>query len=337
MTRTIARVFATCLLTGAAAAQSGGVLDGLTVRFLGGLDHMGGIDGLNAGIRGMNEYFGPDGTWLVDAQGSDLGQGAWSPVLKMDELTNRPDLGLAIEYPVLRREHTRLLVGLEYTAGAASTSGEFSYVPPSSNLEGSLFNEERVDVSNVMLTGRFSLKDLDLPLHAHVGAGLGFASIDTEARFIAGSTVVADADPELGNWAPYQTIDAVYDGDAMTARLFVGCEYDFGPFSAMLDVGYNHMDFGDLDGETTLTFRDQIGDDAGRMVEYVVDPATVPGTRYELAPLISNSLQELRDRVVMETLGFPVDESAPIDGGSPSAISYDLSGGYVRFGLAFTF
>lgn len=336
MTRTISRAIAVCLLTGAAAAQSGGVLDGLTVRFLGGLDHMGGIDGLNAGIDGMNTYFGPDGTWAADAQGQDLSGGGWSPVLEMKGLTNRPDLGLAVEKAILRTDYTRLLLGLEWASGATSTSGEFSFTPPASNLNGSIWNEERVSVDNIMLTGRYSLKDPNLPLHGHVGMGVGYGSIDTEARFIGGSTMVSEDDPDLGNWAPYQIIEAAYDGNAVTARVFLGFEYGFGPLSALIDFGYNYMDFGKLDGKTTLQFRDQIGADAGTFDEVPIDPATVPDTRYEFAPLIQASLQENQLRSAADLLGMPY-EQAPLDAGNPKAIEYDLSGGYVRFGLAFNF
>jgi opacity protein-like surface antigen len=337
MTRTIARALVACLLTGSAAAQSVDLLDGLSLRFFGGLDRMGGIDELNSSIRGMNDYFGPNGTWVVDAQGDILGDANWSPVLKIESLTNRPDLGLAVEKSILRSEHTRLTVGLEYAAGATSTSGEFAFTPPFSNLEGSVWSKERVEVSNFMLTGRYSLRDLNLPMLAHVGAGLGYGSIDTHGHFLAGSTVVMEEDPDLGDWAPYQIIDAEYDGNALTARLFVGMEVEVGPMSFLVDLGYNHMDFGDLEGSTRLQFRQQMGPNAGTFFDMEVDPATVPDTRYELAPLISASLQDVRDRAIFEAIyGVPAPVQ-PLDVGNPAAISYDLSGGYVRFSVGFRF
>lgn len=376
MTRTIARTLAVCLLTGVAAAQSGGVLDGLTVRILGGLDHLGGVEDLNKSIAGMNYYFGPNGTWLVDAQGTDLGQGGWSPVLKMDDLTNRPDFGLALEKNILKGEHTRLLVGLEYTTGATSTSSEFSYVPPNSSLSGSLFAKERIAVSNMLLTARYSLKDLNLPLHAHVGAGVGYGKVESDASFIAGTTSITTYDPEYGSWQPYQMIDAKYDGNALTARLFLGMEWMTGPVSLQFDVGYNYMDFGTLDGETVAQSRKgQAGmreelsgalgaygleivdledltdvrgsladlgydpDEVLQNVEYytvdAIDPATVPDGRYELAPLISGHLENYRRSVEAELLGIP--GPGPIDAGNPGAIAYNLSGGYVRFSVGYTF
>lgn len=311
---------------------------GLTVRFLGGLDHMEGLDGLNAQIDGMNTYFGVDGTWVRDAQG-DLGafDGVWAPYMKVPELTNRPDMGLALEMVVLKGERTRFLAGLEATAGATSTSNIFLFT--NGSTQSSIYAEEALDVKNLMATCRYSLKDQNLPLHAHIGLGLGLADIAATGLYQQmGVTFDPNAEELSEDLELQHMVSADYDGSALSARLFVGAEIEAGPLSFMLDLGYNHMNFGELDGNTTQVLRNPISLELEE-----VEATGAPDTRYEFAPLISATLQQARDNALRIARGQapyegPVDlTDSDLHWGTPKAIEYDLSGGFARFSVAFRF
>ena len=329
---------ATSLALVLAAHAQTGLFTGYTVRFLGGLDHLAGLEGLNDQVRGMNAYFGVDGTWVRDAQGNLGGfEGVWAPYLNVPELTNRPDMGLALEKVLMQGERTRLLAGLEYTAGAASTSNIFLFT--NGTTQSSIYAAEELEVSNMMATCRYSLKDLNLPFHAHAGLGLGLANITASGMYQQmGITFDPNAEELSEELDVQHLIQADYDGSALSARLFVGAEYELGPMSFILDLGYNHMNFGELEGSTTQVLRN-----ATSLELEEVEVIGEPGTRYEFAPLISASLQHARDNALRIARGLP-----PIDGpvdltdtslqwGTPKAIEYDLSGGYARLGLAFRF
>lgn len=330
------RLLASSLLIALAAqAQEGGLLSGFTIRFHGGLDHMAGLSDLNDQIRQMNEYFGTNGTWVSDAQGENFDFG-WAPYLKIASIQNRPDMGITVERTMLSGARSRLIIGAEYTAGAASTSNLFEFTPGTGTL-ASAFAEEKVDVASMMATCRYSLKDVNLPLHVHVGLGVGMAEIEALGRYLQEQDSPYQADPMYGLRVPMQTIIANYDGSALEGRLFMGAEMEIGPLSVLLDLGYNHMDFGDLDGTTVQEFR---GED-GVMDELAATGA--PDTRYEFAPLISASLQYVRDNAIREAMGLPPNTD-PIDltdpelhWGTPQAISYDLSGGYARLSIGYRF
>lgn len=334
----VSKLLATTLLLSAAAlAQpSNGLLSGFTVRFHGGLDHMSGLEDLNNHISGMNAYFGQNGTWVTDAQGENVNVGNWAPYLRVKSLKNRPDMGLTVERTWISWPHSRLVAGLEYTAGATATSNLFRF-SIGTGFTPSIFAEERVDVSNVMATCRYSLKDLNLPLHAHVGLGLGLGNIESTGTYIQKSNSFFETDPLFNKEVIQHSIDAAYDGSALTGRLFLGTEVELGPVSLFLDLGYNHMNFDKLDGETTQLFRSPTGE----MVE--VPLAGEPDTRYEFAPLISASLQYQRDNALRQAIGLP-PFSEPLDlndpdlqWGAPKPISYNLSGGYARFSIGYRF
>jgi|GEM_PF-2350444 len=334
----LSTLLATSLALALAANAQSGLFTGYTVRMLGGLDHLAGLDGLNDQVRGMNHYFGVDGTWVADAQGS-LGGFAdvWAPYLEVPEFTNRPDMGLSIEKVVLQGERTRLLAGVEYTAGATSTSNIFLFT--NGTTQNSIWAKEELDVSNIMATCRYSLKDTNLPLHAHVGLGLGLADITTAGSYMQmGVTFDPNAEELSDELEVQHMIQADYDGSAITARLFVGTELEFGPMSFILDLGYNHMNFGELDGSTRQYLRN-----AQSLELEEIEAIGVPDTRYEFAPLISATLQQNLANAELVQRGLPpyegpVDLSNPdLQWGAPKAIEYDLSGGYARFSVAFRF
>jgi hypothetical protein len=304
---------------------------GLTVRLHGGLDGLSGLDGVNDGITSLNTYFGKDGSWVADAQGENADTGGWAPWLRVEELNNRPDMGITVEKELPLSAFTRVIFGVEASFGNIGTSGLFEFQPPNSNLEASVWNEEHIEVSSFQLTSRYSLKDPNLPLWAHAGLGLGLAQIDATATYLHASSVFNELDPMYGEIAPIHTIDAAYDGSALTARLFVGFEYMLGSNVFQLDLGYNHMDFGELDGNTTTAFRDNFG------VMQEVEVTNVPDTRYEFVPVISYTLQDARDDAIWTAItGLPpLDE--PVDLHNPNAIEYDMSGGYVRLSYGYRF
>lgn len=323
------RLLVGCLLAVSAAQAQGGLFQGLTVRFSGGLDHMSGLDDVNGQIRQMNTYFGIDGDWVQDAQGQDVSSG-WAPYLKVPELNNRPNMGLTLEMAVLSSPYTRLTVGLEYAGGATAASNLFAFAP-TAGFEASIFAEETVDVDHIMATCRYSLKDPNLPLFAHAGLGLGLGTIEAEGRYIQKQVSQFADDPMQGELVTQHAVYAEADGSALTARLFVGAEYELGNMSLMLDVGYNHMAFGELDGTTEEYFRDFNGDWELWQV------TGAPDARYEFVPLISESLQRAVDNATAIARGLPVDES-PIDlTGDAKALDYDLSGGFVRFSVGYRF
>jgi hypothetical protein len=135
----------------------------------------------------------------------------------------------------------------------------------------------------------------------------------------------------FGEVVTMHTVLAEYDGSALTARLFVGTEYDLGPMSVMLDLGYNYMNFGELDGKTAEQFRSS----EGELETWQVTGA--PDTRYEFVPLIAESLQRAVQNAFAVAGGGVADES-PIDlTGDAKAIEYDLSGGYFRVSLGYRF
>lgn len=320
----------TCLfaLSAAHAQPAAGPLHGFTLRLHGGLDHMAGLGDLNDQIHSMNQYFGTTGSWVEDTKGQDFGTG-WAPYLKVPELNNRPDMGLTLEKDLINWPHSRLVAGLEYSAGASSSSNTFEF-SPGAGLQASISGKESVDVSNLLATCRYSLRDPNLPLFAHVGLGLGFGSIEATGSYIQMQVSQYDADALFGGVVTH-TVLADYDGSALTARLFVGAEYDMGPMAIMLDLGYNHMNFDELDGNTT----EQLRSNEGVMESWQVTGA--PDTRYEFVPLISESLQRAAENARNELLGRPVDES-PIDlSGDVKSIAYDLSGGYARLSLGYRF
>ncbi len=324
------------LFVSAASAQG----LGLTVRFHGGLDGLGSADALNDGIAATNTYFSDEGTWVRDAQGEDAaGATRWAPWLRMDELNNRPDMGVVIEKMFPLSPFTRLFMGLDLSAGNMSTSALFEFQPPNSNLDGSVWADEHLEVSNIQLTARYSIKDPVLPLFAHAGMALGLGQITATANYINESTSFSELDPLYGESAPAHTIHGEFDGDALTARLFLGFEYEFGASVFQLDLGYNHMDFGELDGSQVVAFRDLNGEMIP--VEILLNEEGDPlNTRYEYASLISMTLQNARDDAIWEAItGLPADDSPLIlsDGFNAKPIDYDLSGGYVRLSVGYRF
>lgn len=332
----VTRLLVTGLLVAATAqAQDEGLLKGVTVRFHGGLDHLAGLDGLNDQIHGMNAYFGENGTWVEDAQGQ-VQENGWAPYLKIRDLGNRPDMGLTVERNMLTGERSRMVAGIEYTSGAASTSNLFEFTP-GSGFHASVFAKEALEVKNIMATCRFSLKDANLPLHAHAGFGLGQGQITATGVYFQQQTIGFETDPMFGELAPMHLVQADYDGKSLTGRLFIGSEVELGPISFLVDLGYNYMDFGKLTGATTETFRDKFG------VMQAMAVTNVPTTRYEFAPLISASLQRTVINAFRVANGLPEDTS-PVDladpnlqWGAPKAIEYDLSGGYARFSVGYRF
>jgi hypothetical protein len=330
------------LFVSAAAAQG----LGLTVRLHGGLDGLGSIDALNDGIASTNTYFSDEGTWVADAQGSETaGATRWAPWLRLEELNNRPDMGIVVEKMFQLSPYTRLFMGLDAAAGNISSSALFEFQPPNSNLEGSVWFDEHIAVSNIQFTSRYSVKDPVLPLFAHAGLSLGLGQIEATADYINLGTSFSELDPLYGEMAPTHTITGSFDGDALTARLFVGFEYEMGASVFQLDMGYNHMDFGELDGSTVVAFRDPNGDMIP--VDIVLNEAGDPlSTRYEYASLISLSLQNARLDAIWELVtGLPADDSALIledpEGfynlPEAKAIDYDMSGGYVRLSVGYRF
>jgi hypothetical protein len=333
----VTRLLAASLFVATAvqAQSEGGLLSGFTIRLHGGLDHMAGLSTLNDQIHSMNSYFGAHGTWVQDAQGENV-QVQWAPYLKIADLANRPDMGLTVEKDLLKWERSRLVVGMEYTGGAASTSNLFEFTP-GTGFRASVFAKESVEVKNIMASCRYSVKDANLPLHGHVGLGVGMGDITAAGIYIQHQTIQSDTDPMFGELAAQHVVQADYDGSALTGRLFVGAEVELGPMSLLLDMGYNYMNFGKLDGSTTQSFRDLTGVMEAMPVE------NAPGTRYEFAPLISAGLQRARDNAIALALGLPVDTS-PIDLndpslhlGAPATVDYDLSGGFVRLSVGYRF
>jgi hypothetical protein len=335
MSRVSCLLAATLVLTAAVHAGENGLLSGFTVRLHGGLDHLANLDDLNGQIRLMNTYFGIDGTWVEDAQGQSQDNG-WAPYLRMPEFANRPDMGLTIERDLLKWERSRLVAGLEFTAGAASSSNLFEF-SPGTGFKASVFAKEDVDARNVMATCRYSIKDSNLPVHAHVGLGLGMATIKSAGRYIQFQTIFSDMDPDAGEYRPQHWIQADYDGSTISGRLFVGGEVELGPMNLMLDLGYDYMNFGELEGSTTQTFRGTDGTNHGIAV------SGAPDTRYTFVPLISASLQRMVQNAFLAAAGLPpittpVDLTDPeLQWGAPQPIKYDLSGGYVRLSVGYHF
>ncbi len=309
-----------------------GLLHGFSIRVDGGLNSLSSLDGLNDGIRGMNQYFGTDGSWIQDAQGESF-QFDWSPILQMPTIDNTTRMGIALERALPLSDYTRVVVGLEYSGGASSSSNLFSFSSAAggSGGEGSLWASERVEYSNTMLTARYSLRDLNYPLHAHVGLGLGMASLTNEASYQQAATIGVQSDPSYGEVDDQQLVFADYDGDTFSGRLFAGLEWNMGPASLFLDFGYDYMDFGALDGTTTMQLRDV----DGTMVNYEL--SGVPAGRYELVPAISATLSEVRDRMIIEAITGIPQPNDPIDVEGARGIEFDMSGGFVRFSMAYNF
>ncbi len=333
MIRSVRLGLSLCLLAGFAQAEESSFLQGFSLRLHGGINNMTSFDDLNRAIHDLNHYFGRYGTWVEDAQGgSDFN---WAPNLQVPDLVNRSDLGITLEKDLLTWPHSRLVVGLEYMEGSSGASNIWEFDVSVGNIEGVLWDSENLSVSTSLLTARYSLKDLHLPLHGHIGLGLGMGRLDATGRFSYGQTVFVDTDPEYGELAPFMDIDASHDGTAPAGRLFVGLEHERGPMVLTLDLGYNWLDFGELDGSTTLRVRNPEGEMEEREV------INVPDTRHDLAPVVSATFIHLRTEAIYEIWGIPFDDR--IDGAlnsigvDPSAINYDLSGGFVRLSLGYRF
>lgn len=322
-----ASCLAVCCLSLLSVAQAQPL--GLTVRLHGGISRLGGLDGLNDQISSMNHYFGTDGTWVRDAQGQDNFAG-WAPYLNVPSLNNRPDMGISVERDLLNRETNRLTVGVEYAGGANSSSNVFEF-SPGAGFTASIFAKETVDVRNFMATCRYSLKDPNLPLYLHAGLGLGYGSITSKGSYVQKQVSQFETDPQFGEVITMHAVLADYDGKALTGRLALGVEYLLGSMSFQFDLGYDQMNFGELDGKTQEFFRSP----EGVFEEWAITNA--PDTRYEFVPLISESLQRAVDNATAVLRGEPVDES-PIDlSGDVKSIEYDLSGGYARFSVGYRF
>lgn len=333
------------LATSLQARTDGTLLSGFSIRLHGGLNNLAGLDALNDGVSGMNQYLGTDGTWVLDAQGDDFGFD-WAPYVSLSQLNNAALGGVSIEYELQLSDFTRLVLGGEYSGGGSRSSNLFAWDVTQGGT-GTIWVSEDLDLSSMLLSARYSLKDLNLPLHAHIGLGLGMASLDSRASYIQANTVAVPSDPLVGEVAPQHTIEADFSGDTFAGRLFAGFEWDFGFASLMLDAGYDYMDFGALDGDTVTQLR-YIGSDpayAGEMIN--VQHVGLDDGRLELAPIISGDLRYL-NALARSAFLQPVGVTTADDGSlwytnavqfqqSPREIEYDMSGGFVRFSVAYHF
>ncbi|MCA9784465.1 MAG: hypothetical protein KC518_12845 [Candidatus Cloacimonetes bacterium] len=333
------------LLAGlAGAAQSAGFMDGVTLRFNTGLNHLSGFDGMNSYIKSLNTYYGPNGFFPFDvAAGGSFGNGVgndpfggWRPQFVMDDFRNDTTFGFTLEKVVRQTEYTKLHAGLEYFSGNADTGNNFDF-EVQGNISGSIVASERIELSGFMGTLRYSLRDLAMPLSGYVGVGLGMASLNSH-----GYEGFFQNNLATGNFIEFHRIKADHDGTTFSGRLFVGLERSMGPMSLMADFGYNLMNFKELDGKTTLSMAQLNPTGANyetlREVAIIGAPSDV---RYDLLPLIRMVGNSTRISPLMfeNSLDFAdyadLWENQPI--APPKAIEYDFSGGFFKLGVGYNF
>ena len=337
-----------CTLAGAVSAQLTSMTEGYSLQLNGGLQQLGGLDDLDGQISGMNHYFGEYGEFVSDAQ-RGVNTGDWAPYLNMGKIKTWDHLGIRLQKELIRWEYSAFSVGLRYADGANQTSSLFHYtVPNQVSLEGRIWGSEWVQATNTMLSCSYKLRDRVMPLWIKAELGLGMASLQTEGtyRFSSPNLVLPEDDPGYSQMDITQELFAEYEGDAFCADFCLGVEYRLGSIGLQLDLGYNYMNFGELD-EGSTTYR-AVGD-GGAIVEYEV--INVPDARYEFVPVIRASLTHMVD--LQLNLGEPLpgypegldagtidvdyytSERLGID--APQTIEYDLSGPYAKLGLAWYF
>lgn len=344
MTRFMPLCASAFLLAGfAGSAQSANLMNGFSVRFNTGLNHLAGFTGMNDYISSLNHYYGLEGIFPYDvAAGSDFGGdfgndpfGGWRPQFKMDDFRNDTTFGFTVEKVVRETQYTKLYAGLEYFSGNTDTGSNFDF-EVQGNISGSIVASERIELSGVMASARYSLRDLTLPLSGYVGLGLGMASLDA-----LGYEGFFQNNLSSGNFIEFHRIKAEHDGTALAGRVFVGLERSMGSVSVMADFGYNLLNFGELDGKTTVHMVDlnPFSPDYETMREVQIVGA--PDTRYDLLPLIrmvgnSTRLDPLLESGHLDFADYETPRNSdPI--AAPKPIDYDFSGGFFKLGIGYNF
>jgi hypothetical protein len=231
---------------------------------------------------------------------------------------------------------------VEYFSGNTDTGSNFDF-EVQGNIAGSIVASERIELSGVMASARYALRDLTLPLSGYVGLGLGMASLDA-----LGYEGFYQNNLFTGNFIEFHRIKAEHDGTALAARIFVGLERSLGPVSLMADFGYNLMNFGELDGTTTLQMADLNPFSANyetlrevAVVDSRANSGFDPNTRYDLLPLIRMVSNSTRLDPVLSTgdLDFADYANSPNTDpiSAPKPIDYDFSGGFFKVGIGYNF
>ncbi len=329
------------LVAGVGVAQSQNLLSGFSIRLSTGFENIQGMDDLNGYITNLNDYYSGD-IWPYDAAaGANFGGGfgsdpfdGWRPVFSMDDFSIANPFAIMIEKSVRATEYTRILAGLEFSGSSGAVSNNFDFTV-GGNTDGSIRAREALSFSSIMLTGRFSLKDPNLPLHAHVGAGLGNATLESE-----GVLTFAQTSFVTSEFYEFQRIEMTHDKSTLSGRIFAGLEWNLGRTSLMLDGGYNFLDFGELEG-TTDVYLANIQNGEQSRVEVVGAPGDV---RYDPLPLVRYLFNAQRTnqnptgnppaQIDMNTV--PANWPTPTIQ-APQAFEYDLSGSFLRVSLAFAF
>jgi hypothetical protein len=305
-------------------------ISGLTVRVIGELDRMSNLSDLNDSITEMNYYYGPDGDWVQHINGSEAASN-WGSILHTEHVNVRPRMGISLEYDVMRFEHSSVNVGLEYTAGSTTERHVFPYSIPPVYQDGSLDYSEKVELSNIMATASYKLRDLNLPVSAHVGAGLGMSKLTQEGIFIlAGETMVGTE-----NVMTDQLVLSSFGEESMlTGRIFAGMEYSLGPVGFRVDLGYDFMDFGPVESDTEISIWNFNPEDGEYNSMEIIGAS---GDRYEFQPVLHSANIRFREfnstfdaSIFSEPLEFQEDNIA-------ETIEYNLSGGFARFTIGYHF
>ena len=293
---------------------------------------------INDDIVEIDNYY-QSGKWSQDLQSGQAAEGGnqfeYPLMLDTKRFQNLPSFSMRVETNLGLLWH----LGVEYSQGGVSSHGYYSYAPGGQN-DGYVKRREVINFTNSLLYGKFQIRDRNLPLFAYVGAGAGFSTMNVEGLYRLGNKFNADY---MQKWLEY-TND--HSGTTVSARGFLGMEYKLSEFSLFfVECGYNYINFGELDGSTSLALNDPYlpsnydQDPDNDYTEYIGMDGTRPST-YDFVYDFIYWWEDENDNRRWDS-GEETDIFSginPFEGTyNGRTIDFDLSGFYVNVGIGISF
>jgi hypothetical protein len=259
----------------------------------------------------------------VDNMFHQMTQGYY--LLNTTNFKNLPNGSLALETNLGKLFN----LGVEFTYGAESRDGSFSMAPGGA-LDNSVSRSEELIFKGALAYATYQIRDRKLPLFLYAGLGVGYGYLNSN-----GKLRTTDSNNEEQVERTRWKFNSENSGTAPLARAFLGFEYEtFGSGFFFWEGGYDYMNFGELDGTTTLsgTAMTVSVDDEGQLQLNPGDELNYhwEGSRPETWDFIQGEFDEEHN------IWIPLYDTYTGEYNG-DFIDFDLSGFYFKAGLGFRF